>query len=75
MPTQDSGARSALDISGRDLTPADRPIGYAPRSPDLERGDTKAMIKLIEAMAKATVDHPDQVRVNGVEGENSLVIE
>jgi predicted RNA-binding protein YlqC (UPF0109 family) len=33
------------------------------------------MIKLIEAMAKATVHHPDQVRVNGVEGENSLVIE
>jgi uncharacterized protein len=33
------------------------------------------MIKLIEAMAKAIVDHPDQVRVTGVEGENSLVIE
>ena len=39
------------------------------------RGDTQAMIKLIEAMAKAIVDNPDQVRVNGVEGENSLVIE
>jgi predicted RNA-binding protein YlqC (UPF0109 family) len=33
------------------------------------------MIKLIEAMAKAIVDQPDQVRVNGVEGENSLIIE
>jgi uncharacterized protein len=33
------------------------------------------MIKLIEDMAKAIVDHPDQVRVHGVEGENSLVIE
>jgi predicted RNA-binding protein YlqC (UPF0109 family) len=33
------------------------------------------MLKLIEAMAKAMVDQPDQVRVNGVEGENSLVIE
>ena len=33
------------------------------------------MLKLIEAMAKAIVDHPDQVRVNGVEGENSFVIE
>jgi uncharacterized protein len=40
-----------------------------------ERGDTQAIIKLIEDMAKAMVDHPDQVRVNGVEGENSLVIE
>jgi predicted RNA-binding protein YlqC (UPF0109 family) len=33
------------------------------------------MLKLIEAMAKAMVDQPDQVRVNGVEGENSLVTE
>ena len=33
------------------------------------------MLKLIEAMAKAIVDQPDQVRVNGVEGENSLIIE
>jgi uncharacterized protein len=56
--------------------PAGRPpIGYAPRGPDLERGDTNAMLKLIEAMAKAMVDQPDQVRVNGVEGENSLVTE
>jgi predicted RNA-binding protein YlqC (UPF0109 family) len=33
------------------------------------------MLELIEDMAKAIVDHPDQVRVNGVEGGNSLVIE
>jgi len=26
-------------------------------------------------MAKAMVDHPDRVRVTGVAGENSLVIE
>jgi uncharacterized protein len=41
----------------------------------IERGDTKAMIDLIENIAKAIVDKPDQVRVNGVEGENSIVIE
>ncbi len=41
----------------------------------IERGDTTAMIKLIEDMAKAIVDQPDQVRVNGVEGGNSLIIE
>jgi uncharacterized protein len=40
-----------------------------------ERGDTKAMIDLIENIAKAIVDKPEQVRVNGVEGENSIVIE
>jgi predicted RNA-binding protein YlqC (UPF0109 family) len=33
------------------------------------------MIKLIEDMAKAIVDHPDQVRVHGVEGDSSMVIE
>jgi predicted RNA-binding protein YlqC (UPF0109 family) len=33
------------------------------------------MLQLLEAMAKAIVDHPDQVRVHGVEGESSLVIE
>jgi uncharacterized protein len=33
------------------------------------------MIKLIEDMAKAIVDNPDQVRVTGVEGESCLVIE
>jgi uncharacterized protein len=39
------------------------------------RGDNKAMIDLIANIAKAIVDNPDQVRVNGVEGENSVVIE
>ena len=33
------------------------------------------MIELIENMAKVIVDKPDQVRVTGVEGENSIVIE
>jgi uncharacterized protein len=33
------------------------------------------MLKLIEDMAKAIVDHPDQVRVHGIAGEYSLVIE
>ena len=33
------------------------------------------MIELIENIAKAIVDKPDQVRVSGVEGENSIVIE
>jgi predicted RNA-binding protein YlqC (UPF0109 family) len=33
------------------------------------------MIKLIEDMANAMVDKPDQVRVHGVEGESSMVIE
>jgi predicted RNA-binding protein YlqC (UPF0109 family) len=33
------------------------------------------MIDLIENIAKAIVDKPDQVQVNGVEGENSIVIE
>jgi uncharacterized protein len=33
------------------------------------------MLKLIEDMAKAIVDHPDQVRVHGVEGDSSMVIE
>jgi predicted RNA-binding protein YlqC (UPF0109 family) len=33
------------------------------------------MLQLIEDMAKAIVDHPDQVRVHGVEGESSVVIE
>jgi predicted RNA-binding protein YlqC (UPF0109 family) len=32
------------------------------------------MRKRIEDMANAMVDHPDQVRVHGVEGESSLVI-
>jgi uncharacterized protein len=33
------------------------------------------MLKLIEDMAKAIVDHPYQVRVHGVEGESCMVIE
>jgi uncharacterized protein len=33
------------------------------------------MLKLIEDMAKAIVDHPDQVRVHEVEGESSIIIE
>jgi predicted RNA-binding protein YlqC (UPF0109 family) len=33
------------------------------------------MLTLIEDMAKAIVDHPDQVRVHGVEGASSVVIE
>ena len=33
------------------------------------------MLKLIEDIAKAIVDHPDQVRVHGVEGASSVVIE
>jgi uncharacterized protein len=32
------------------------------------------MRQRIEDMANAMVDHPDQVRVHGVEGESSLVI-
>jgi predicted RNA-binding protein YlqC (UPF0109 family) len=33
------------------------------------------MLKLIEDIAKAIVDNPDQVRVHGVEGASSVVIE
>jgi predicted RNA-binding protein YlqC (UPF0109 family) len=33
------------------------------------------MLKLIKDMAKAIVDHPDQVHVHGVEGASSVVIE
>ena len=33
------------------------------------------MLQLIEDIAKAIVDHPEQVRVHGVEGESALVIE
>lgn len=33
------------------------------------------MKNLIEALAKALVDHPDQVKVTEVEGENTSVIE
>jgi predicted RNA-binding protein YlqC (UPF0109 family) len=51
------------------------PLGGNEPTATTERGDTKAMIDLIENIAKAIVDKPDQVRVNGVEGENSIVIE
>ena len=33
------------------------------------------MLALIESIAKAIVDRPDQVRVSGIEGDSSLVIE
>jgi uncharacterized protein len=33
------------------------------------------MIELVEQMAKAIVDHPDQVHVHGVEGESAIIIE
>ena len=33
------------------------------------------MIELIENIAKAIVDIPDQVKVNRIEGEHSIVIE
>jgi uncharacterized protein len=33
------------------------------------------MKELVEAIAKALVDHPDQVKVNTVEGEQVTVIE
>jgi uncharacterized protein len=33
------------------------------------------MITLVEQMAKAIVDNPDQVHVHGIEGEHSMVIE
>ena len=38
-------------------------------------GDTTAIIELVEHMAKAIVDNPDHVRVHGITGESSLVIE
>jgi predicted RNA-binding protein YlqC (UPF0109 family) len=33
------------------------------------------MLQLSEETVKAIVDHPEQVRVNGVEGESSMVME
>jgi predicted RNA-binding protein YlqC (UPF0109 family) len=33
------------------------------------------MIELVENIAKAIVDRPDQVKVNGIEGDNSVIIE
>ena len=33
------------------------------------------MLALIESIAKAIVERPDQVRVSGVEGDSSVIIE
>ena len=33
------------------------------------------MKELLEAMAKVLVDHPDQVRVRAIEGEEVIVLE
>jgi predicted RNA-binding protein YlqC (UPF0109 family) len=38
-------------------------------------GDPTAIIELVEHIAKAIVDHPDHVRVQGITGECTLVIE
>jgi len=38
-------------------------------------GSTDSMKDLIEYMAKALVDHPDQVQVSEVEGDRTSVIE
>jgi len=38
-------------------------------------GSTDSMKDLIEYIAKALVDHPDQVKVSEVEGEKTSVIE
>jgi predicted RNA-binding protein YlqC (UPF0109 family) len=38
-------------------------------------GDPTAILELVEHMAKAMVDNPDHVRVHGMTGESSLVIE
>jgi uncharacterized protein len=38
-------------------------------------GDTTTIIELVEQMANAIVDTPDHVRVHGIAGESSLVIE
>ena len=38
-------------------------------------GDPTAIIELVEYMAKAIVENPDHVRVHGIMGEFSLVIE
>ena len=33
------------------------------------------MVELVETIAKSLVDYPDQVRVNEVEGSQSIIIE
>ena len=40
-----------------------------------ELGPTNSAKELIEHITKALVDHPDQVRVSEVQGENTSVIE
>ena len=40
-----------------------------------ELGPTDSAKELIERIARALVDHPDQVRVTAVQGENTSVIE
>ena len=40
-----------------------------------EPGSTDSMKDLIEIIAKALVDHPEQVKVGEVEGERTSVIE
>ena len=53
------GLRSALSIGIRVTT----------------GGDTTAIIALVEHMAQAIADNPDHVRVHGIAGEASVVIE
>jgi predicted RNA-binding protein YlqC (UPF0109 family) len=38
-------------------------------------GDPTAIIELVEHIAKAIVDNPDHMRVHGIEGEYTLIIE
>jgi predicted RNA-binding protein YlqC (UPF0109 family) len=45
------------------------------RRPCTTGGDPTAIIELVEHMAKAIVDNPDQVRVHGITGESLLIIE
>jgi len=40
-----------------------------------ESGSTHSMKDLVEYIAKALVDHPEQVKVSEVQGENTSVIE
>jgi len=37
--------------------------------------ESKAMKQLVQYIAEALVDQPDQVEVNVVEGENSIILE
>jgi hypothetical protein len=40
-----------------------------------EDADVSEMKNLVQFMAEALVDHPEQVSVNAVEGENSIILE